>query len=168
MRQENYLIALFDRKLLDLRVPLPRILQGGEQAQTLTRALEWNLRACLLGHLFDQRGVVRGVFLKEKHRKALAAELKRRMIFFGVVNAVFAPLIVGYLLMHSFFRYFEVRLDFFVQSCYLLGDVGVGISQEPILNRKSAVHTICEMDVSRVQRVAAYLREALGQFLPGR
>ncbi|KAG9127405.1 autophagy protein atg9 [Ceratobasidium sp. 392] len=109
MRQENYLIALFDRGLLDLRVPLPRLLQfGGEPGQqTLTRALEWNLRACLLGHLFDQRGTVRTVFLKEKNRVGLAAELRRRMIFFGLVNAIFAPFIVVYLVMHSFFRYFE-------------------------------------------------------------
>ncbi|KAG8704716.1 autophagy protein atg9 [Ceratobasidium sp. 394] len=109
MRQENYLIALFDRGLLDLRVPLPRFMQfGGEPGQqTLTRALEWNLRACLLGHLFDQRGTVRTVFLKEKNRVGLAAELRRRMIFFGLVNAIFAPFIVVYLVMHSFFRYFE-------------------------------------------------------------
>jgi autophagy-related protein 9 len=113
MRQENYLIALFDRNLLDLRVPLPRFMQfgGTEAQQTLTRALEWNLRACLLGHLFDQRGTVRGVFLKEKNRVGLAAELRRRMIFFGMVNALFAPFIVVYLVMHGFFRYFEVRLD---------------------------------------------------------
>ncbi|KAG8794966.1 autophagy protein atg9 [Ceratobasidium sp. 428] len=109
MRQENYLIALFDRGLLDLRVPLPRFLQFGNEPgqQTLTRALEWNLRACLLGHLFDHRGTVRTVFLKEKNRAGLAAELKRRMIFFGLVNAIFAPFIVLYLMMHSFFRYFE-------------------------------------------------------------
>ncbi|QRV99780.1 autophagy protein APG9 [Ceratobasidium sp. AG-Ba] len=111
MRQENYLIALFDRGLLDLRVPLPGFLRtrfGQEQGQqTLTRALEWNLRACLLGHLFDQQGAVRTVFLKEKNRAGLAAEMRRRMVFFGLVNAIFAPLIVAYLVMHSFFRYFE-------------------------------------------------------------
>ena len=27
----------------------------------------------------------------------------------GILNAIFAPLIVSYLLMYSFFRYFEVR-----------------------------------------------------------
>jgi autophagy-related protein 9 len=30
----------------------------------------------------------------------------------GMLNAVFAPFIVLYLLMYSFFRYFEVRLLF--------------------------------------------------------
>lgn len=34
--------------------------------------------------------------------------LKRRFIFMGILNAAFAPFIVLYLLMYSFFRYFEV------------------------------------------------------------
>ncbi|KAG8794970.1 autophagy protein atg9 [Ceratobasidium sp. 428] len=110
MWQENYHIALFDRGLLNLRVPLPRFLQFGNEPgqQTLTRALEWHLRACLLGHLFDHRGTVRTVFLKERNRAGLAAELKRRMIFFGLVNAIFAPFIALYLMMRGFFRYFEL------------------------------------------------------------
>jgi autophagy-related protein 9 len=72
MRQENYLIALFNKDLLDLRVPLPR---GGfaeeGKGRTLTRALEWNLRFCLIWYLFDTRGRVRKVFLKSKNRAAL-------------------------------------------------------------------------------------------------
>ena len=36
------------------------------------------------------------------------SRLKRRFIFMGILNAIFAPLIVLYVLMYSFFRYFEV------------------------------------------------------------
>ncbi len=32
----------------------------------------------------------------------------------GMLNAIFAPFIVLYLLLYSFFRYFEVRFDAFV------------------------------------------------------
>ena len=76
MRQENYLIALFNKELLDLRVPLPGSLSKlgiGEEGKgrTLTRALEWNLRFCLLWYLFDSRGRVRKVFLKSRNRAAL-------------------------------------------------------------------------------------------------
>jgi autophagy-related protein 9 len=80
MRQENYLIALFNKELLDLRTPLPTALQpyasqllGGEtkKGQVLTRALEWNLRFCLMGFLFDTGGRVRKMFLKEKNREVL-------------------------------------------------------------------------------------------------
>ena len=80
MRQENYLIALFNKELLDLRVPLPstaeRLLrldrdQPGNKGTMLTQALEWNLRFCLMEFLFDAQGKVRKVFLKSKNRSAL-------------------------------------------------------------------------------------------------
>ncbi|KAH7889606.1 putative transmembrane protein [Phlebopus sp. FC_14] len=114
MRQENYLIALFNKDLLDLRVPLPhalkRVLQrGGKEGQgrTLTRVLEWNLRFCLMEYLFDSQGRVRKAFLKSKHRAVLIEGLRRRFIFMGILNAIFAPFIVLYMIMYSFFRYFE-------------------------------------------------------------
>jgi autophagy-related protein 9 len=76
MRQENYLIALFNKDLLDLRVPLPQRLKryvphGGGKGKMLTQALEWNLRFCLMEYLFDKHGRVRKVFLKSKNRVAL-------------------------------------------------------------------------------------------------
>ena len=39
------------------------------------------------------------------------SSLRRRLIFMGILNAIFAPFIVLYLLMYSFFRYFEVCLS---------------------------------------------------------
>lgn len=134
MRQENYLIALFNKELLDLRVPLPRafkrILHRADdegKGRTLTKVLEWNLRFCLMEYLFDPRGRVRKVFLKSKNRAVLIegyvsplcgsslrddsniCSLRRRFIFVGILNAVFAPFIVLYMIMYSFFRYFDVR-----------------------------------------------------------
>ncbi|MCO5599876.1 hypothetical protein L7F22_053983 [Adiantum nelumboides] len=104
MRQENYLVALFNKDVLDLSIPI-----FGLQKRTpeLTRTLEWNLTFCLLGFLFDHRGQVRKQFVTERHRKDLIEGLKRRFIFMAIVNAVFAPFIVIYLLFYSFFRYFE-------------------------------------------------------------
>lgn len=78
MRQENYLIALFNKELLNLRVPLPAFLkpftveeEEGRKGKMLTQALEWNLRFCLMEYLFDQHGKVRKVFLKSKNRAIL-------------------------------------------------------------------------------------------------
>ncbi|KIM49348.1 hypothetical protein M413DRAFT_438535 [Hebeloma cylindrosporum] len=112
LRQENYLIALFNKELLDLRVPWPAFLkpfitEEDGKGKMLTQALEWNLRFCLMEYLFDQHGKVRKVFLKSKNRGALIEGLKRRFIFMGILNAIFAPFIVLYFLMYSFFRYFE-------------------------------------------------------------
>ncbi|KAJ9113885.1 hypothetical protein QFC19_000079 [Naganishia cerealis] len=127
MRQENYLIALFTKDLLDLRVrlPLPTALKryipqnmvtsgaDGESlyltfgANSLTKALEWNLRYCLLGFIFDERGRVRKEFVKDRGRHGMIESLRHRFMFMGILNAVFAPFIVLYLVMYSFFRYFE-------------------------------------------------------------
>lgn len=76
LRQENYLIALFNKDLLDLRVPLPNALKSflaeeEGKGKMLTQALEWNLRFCLMEYLFDDQGKVRKVFLKSKHRRTL-------------------------------------------------------------------------------------------------
>ncbi|KAG1754351.1 putative transmembrane protein [Suillus lakei] len=113
MRQENYLIALFNKDLLDLRVPLPpklkQLLSPSDdgKGRTLTRVLEWNLRFCLMEYLFDPQGRVRKVFLKSKNRAVLIDGLRRRLIFMGILNAIFAPFIFLYMIMYSFFRYFE-------------------------------------------------------------
>ncbi|KAF8643869.1 hypothetical protein AX16_008885 [Volvariella volvacea WC 439] len=116
MRQENYLIALFNKELLDLRVPLPpalkRILGGSDddergKGKMLTKALEWNLRYCLMVFLFDETGQVEKKFLKSRNRAQLIDQLKNRFIFMGFLNFAFAPFIVIYVLVYSFFRYFE-------------------------------------------------------------
>jgi autophagy-related protein 9 len=86
MRQENYLIALFNKELLDFRVPLPgalsRFVASEEgKGRTLTRTLEWNLRFCLMEYLFDPNGKVRKVFLKSKNRAALIEGYTRCTLF---------------------------------------------------------------------------------------
>ena len=73
MRAENYLVALFNRDLLNLDLEITlgslgrrRIFRG-----QLTRTLEWNLRFCLLGFLFGPDGQVRRAFLLERNRREL-------------------------------------------------------------------------------------------------
>ncbi|SCV74760.1 BQ2448_7789 [Microbotryum intermedium] len=114
MREENYLIALFNKDVLDLSIPLPsfldRFLSGRTPkwgASMLTQTLEWNLSFCLVGFLFGRDGQVRRAFLMERNKQELVEALRRRFILMGLINAVFAPFIVIYLLMYSFFRYFE-------------------------------------------------------------
>jgi hypothetical protein len=109
MRQENYLIALFTKDLLDLRVRLPcppalqryvpqKMITFDEVTETayltfgennLTKALEWNLRYCLLGFLFDERGRVRKAFVKERGRQGM------------IESYVFCPTIVFVLISHQ-------------------------------------------------------------------
>lgn len=104
MRKENYLIALFNKDLLNITIPLPYL----RDRQVFTKDLEWNLSFCVLGYVFDQRGQIRKRFLKEKNKHVLVAGLKRRFVFMGLLNFALAPFIFAYLLLHFFFRYFEV------------------------------------------------------------
>ena len=69
------MIALFNREVLNLEVPLPPtvtnvlpFLKGGQ----LTKSLEWNLRFCLMKFLFGPDGKVRKAFLSSANKRELA------------------------------------------------------------------------------------------------
>ncbi|GAA5912920.1 autophagy protein ATG9 [Sporobolomyces salmoneus] len=121
MRSQNYLIALLNApSTLDFSLPLPQIgivrkylgKDGRFGQGWLTKALEWNLKWTVLGFGFDEKGRVREMVLKEKKREELIKALRNRFILVGLLNAVFAPFIVVYLLIYSFFRYFEGRPEY--------------------------------------------------------
>lgn len=118
MREENYMVALFNRDVLDLSVPWPRPLVAAVPALQhygrgdLTRVLEWNIRKGVLQYLFGPGAKVRKAFLDTANREVLIDGLRRRLVLLGWLNAVFAPFIILYVLLYSFFRYFEVRFEF--------------------------------------------------------
>jgi len=70
----------------------------------------------------------------------------------GILNAIFAPFIVVYLLMYSFFRYFEVWLSLLVIWQFSLQRTGV--LQEPVFNQRSRIHPLCTVEVSGIQRAS--------------
>lgn len=100
MRKENYLIALFNKDILDLTLPLPFI----GRRQLFSRTLEWNINQCVMDYVFNEHGQVRPLFLKDTHRKALSEGLRRRFQFAGTINIFVAPFLVAYFLVHYFFR----------------------------------------------------------------
>jgi len=102
MRKENYFIALYNKDILDLTLPIP-----GYRKNMLTRTLEWNLNLCISGFVFNETGQIRQQFLKESKRKELSDELSKRFMLAGVLNIILAPLIVAYFILLYFFRYFN-------------------------------------------------------------
>ena len=104
MRKENYLIALFNKDILNLTLPIPFL----RDRQLFSKTLEWNLNMCILDYVFNEQGQVRPLFLKDTHRRKLSDGLRRRFLFAGTMNVICAPFIVGYLIMLYFFRYFTV------------------------------------------------------------
>lgn len=103
MRKENYVIGMFNKDILDLSIPFPYL----REKHFLTRTLEWHISLCVLDFVFNEQGQLRTVFLKESHRKLLADGLRRRFIFAGVMNILFAPFIILYMTILYFFRYFN-------------------------------------------------------------
>lgn len=103
MRKENYLIALFNKDILDLTLPIPFL----RNRQLFSRTLEWNINFCIMDYVFNEQGQVRPLFLKDTHRRALSDGLRRRFLFAGIMNIFVAPFIVIYFMMHYFFRYFN-------------------------------------------------------------
>ncbi|KAI9023081.1 autophagy protein Apg9-domain-containing protein [Phycomyces nitens] len=103
MRRENYMIALFNKEVLDMTIPLPYL----RHKHIFTRDLEWNLSYCVQSYVFDARGQIRKRFMKQENRPLLVAGLRKRFVFMGIVNLVFAPFILVYLFVFFVFRYFE-------------------------------------------------------------
>jgi len=108
MRRENYLIAMFNKDVLDLTFQFP-FLQG---RQVFSRTLLWNLDFCIMDLVFNEYGQVRQLVLKDSHRKELSHALKNRFIIAGWMNAILAPFLVVYLMVVYFFRYFNVFIPF--------------------------------------------------------
>ena len=104
MRKENYLIALFNKEILDLRLPVPFL----RNRQLFSKALEWNLSFCILDYVFNEDGQVKALFTKATHRRMLSDGLRDRFKFAGIMNLICAPFIVAYCVVHYFFRYFNV------------------------------------------------------------
>lgn len=104
MRKENYLIAMINKDVLDLSIPLPFF---KKKHKFLSKTLEWHISLCIMDFTFNEQGQLRPVFLKDTHRRILSDGLKRRFFFAGVMNIVFAPFIILYLTLLYFFRYFN-------------------------------------------------------------
>ncbi|KAJ5295879.1 hypothetical protein PENANT_c001G04133 [Penicillium antarcticum] len=103
MRKENYMIALVNKDILDLTLPIPFL----RNRQLFSRTMEWNLNLCIMDFVFNEQGQLRTLFLKDTHRRLLSDSLRRRFVIAGIMNIFVAPFIVVYFMMHYFFRYFN-------------------------------------------------------------
>lgn len=103
MRRENYLIALFNKDLLDLTVPLPFL----RNRQHLSRTMEWSLMFCILDFVFDENGQVNQEFLRSDRRGELSLKLRGRFVFAGVMILILSPFVAGYLIIVYFLMYYH-------------------------------------------------------------
>lgn len=106
MRKENYLIAMINKDVLNLSLPLP-FLRG---RQLFSKTMEWYLHFCILDMAFNELGQVRQDFLRADRRGLLSQKLKQRLYFAGLLNLIFAPVVLAYVIIVYFFTYYNVSL----------------------------------------------------------
>lgn len=105
MRRENYMIAMINKDILDLTIPLPIL----RNRQLLSQTLEWTLMFSILDFVFDPKGQVHQEFLRSDRRGILSAKLRSRFIFAGVMILILSPFVAGYLIIVYFLEYYNVR-----------------------------------------------------------
>lgn len=92
MRKDNYLIALINKNVLDLRLPCCGC------AAPFTKSLEWNLHWTLLNHMFSRNFRLRPQFLTD------VTALQRRFVMFGLLNLVLLPFTLLFMVMYFFLK----------------------------------------------------------------
>ncbi|KAK8183149.1 autophagy protein Apg9 [Phyllosticta capitalensis] len=108
MRRENYLIALFNKDILDLTIPIPFF----GSVQFFSRTMELALNHCVMDFVFTVDGHVRREFLDTKRRKEMIDQMNKRLQHKAMMSILVAPITVIYFVVSFFFRYFsEYRKD---------------------------------------------------------
>src|SRR5438552_15219528 len=68
MRKDNYFIAMINRDVLDLTIPVPIL----RNRPLFTRTLEWNINLCIMKYVFDEQGQMRNAFIRNTHRRLVS------------------------------------------------------------------------------------------------
>ena len=103
MRRQNYMIAMINKDVLDLTLPIPFL----RNRQIFTRTLEWYLELCIMEFVFNRKSQVRPLFLKDTHRKELSSTLRTRFIIAGISALIFAPFFATFFVLRHFFQNFN-------------------------------------------------------------
>lgn len=94
MRRENYLIAMLNRGVLALNIPIP----GMRRHVLLTKTLEWNLYWCILDPMFDDAFRVKQSFLRDPEA------LRQRLRTVALLNAALSPFLLVFLVIYFFMK----------------------------------------------------------------
>lgn len=104
MRRENYIIALFNKDVLNLTAPVAFI----RNRQWFSRTLEWTVQFGVLDLIFNESGQVHQRVLRSDHRAQLSREMKTRFAFAAVMNLILTPFLACAMLVDFVFTYYSV------------------------------------------------------------
>lgn len=107
MRRDNYLIALFNKEVLDVSIPIPFL--GNRSIFSETTRIHVNL--AIMDMVFSgPNGSFNQDFLRERNRRNLVATLRTRLMYVGFFSVLLAPFSVAYFLASHLFARFTVSL----------------------------------------------------------
>lgn len=105
MRRDNYLIALFNKEVLDVSIPIPFL--GNRPIFSDTTRFHVNL--AIMDLVFSgPNGSFNQDFLRERNRRNLVATLRTRLMYVGFFSVLVAPFSVAYFLASYLFARFTV------------------------------------------------------------
>lgn len=105
MRQDNYLIALFNKEILDVTIPIPFL--GNHHV--FSETTRWHVQLAVMDFVFSgPNNTFNPDFLKVNNRRDLVEKLKRRFFGVGIISVIYAPFTVTYVLASHLFKYFTV------------------------------------------------------------
>jgi autophagy-related protein 9 len=103
MRRENYLIALFNKEVLDVTVPIPFL----GNRYIFSETTSWHVNLAIMEFVFSgPNGQFNQDFLKERNRRDLVRRLKGRLFYTGIISIICAPFAVLFVLASYLFKYF--------------------------------------------------------------
>ncbi|KAH8727952.1 autophagy-related protein 9 [Phaeosphaeriaceae sp. PMI808] len=103
MRRDNYLIALFNKEILDVTVPIPFL----GNRYIFSETTRWHVNLAVMDFIFSgPNGQFNQDFLKERNRRELVKRLKTRFFWTGIISIICAPFAVVFVLTSYLFKYF--------------------------------------------------------------
>lgn len=117
MRRDNYLIALFNNSVLNINIPIPscckpllsKMFSSIDHIPFLSTSLEWNIQRGIFDMVFDEHNILRPNFIgvNPENDAFLVQELSKRFFYLGIINLIFMPFILVYLIVNFLFTYGE-------------------------------------------------------------
>lgn len=101
MRKENYMIAIFNKNILDKALTFPFF-----KFHFLTKTLEWNLKLCIFDYLFNDEGQLEPKVLSQQSRLTLIKNLRKRFRVAGLLSIFLSPFLVIYFILYYFLKLF--------------------------------------------------------------
>ena len=99
MRRDNFLIAMINKEVLNLRVPMHYMIPFWKSKNgVLTQGLLWNLKRIML-KLFDEDFKLREDILRNP------SKLRREFIILGVLNMIASPFLLFFIIIYTFFKH---------------------------------------------------------------